>query len=130
MGCDKPKELPTLALPLDTRSPSGSAGRRVWALVLNAQTDLSGRMVRLAGWRRFGWEAIDLGTFINQDFHDQLRVTDATPEETCSAPTSVSIVQTGSSADGSIALGIRHNGDTPSRVRWYKDGVLVYDSQA
>jgi hypothetical protein len=129
MECSKPKELPTLALPLDTRSPAGSAGKRVWALVLNAQADISGRMLRLAGWRRFGWEAIALGTFVNQDFHDQLQET-ASEIPTCDVPTEVVISQTGSSSDGSVSLGIQHDGATPSRVRWYKDDVLVYDSQA
>ena len=129
MECEKPRELPTLALPLDTRSPAGSAGKRAWALVINAQADLSGRMVRLAGWRRFGWEAIDLGLFINQDFHDQLQEISAS-SDACVVPTSVSISKTGSSADGKTYLGIQHNGATPTRVRWYKDGALVYDSSA
>jgi len=129
MGCQKPKELPTFSLPLDTRSPSGSAGRKTWALVLNAQTDISGRMMRLAGWRRFGWEAIAQDLFVNQDFHDQLQQTDAVVES-CDAATSVVIAKTTSSADGSVGLGIQHDGATPSRVRWYRDDVLVYDSAA
>lgn len=126
MSCTKPQELPTLALPLDTRSPAGSGGKRVWALVLNAQADISGRMLRLGGWRRFGWDAIAQGTFVNQDFHDQLP--DCSAAAICAVPTSVTISKTGDYADGATGLGIQHNGARPSRVRWYRDGVLVYDS--
>lgn len=128
MSCTKPQEIPTLALPLDTRSPEGSKGRRFWALVLNAQADVSGRVLRLGGWRRFGWESIDLGTFVNQDLHDQLP--DCSGSALCSVPTSVVISQTGEYADGAKGLGIQHNGAQPSRVRWYRDDVLIYDSQA
>ena len=125
MGCEKPKELPTLALPMDTRSPAGSAGKRVWALVLNAQSDISGRMVRLGGWRKFGHQAGE--SFVNQDFHDQL---DSAVGSVgiCDSPSEVTIVQTGSHSDGSVSIGLTHDGATQSRVRWYKDGVVIFDS--
>lgn len=128
MSCIKSQELPTLALPMDTRSPAGSAGRRVWALVLNAQADLSGRMMRLGGWRKFGFQAEELGVFVNQDFHDQLDSAGVT--DLCAAPTEVTIGQTATYSDGSVGIGLSHNGGQPSRVRWYRDGILIYDSNA
>lgn len=128
MPCEKSKEFPTLAMPMDTRSPAGSVGRNAWALVLNAQADLSGRMMRLGGWRRFGWQADDLGIFVNQDFHDQLDSAAVTDE--CLVPTEVRIEQTSTYADGSVGIGLSHNGAEPSRVRWYRDGVLIFDSNA
>ena len=127
MGCQKPKELPTLALPLDTRSPAGSAGKRVWALALNSQADISGRMMRLGGWRKFGYQAGE--NFVNQDFHDQLDSAVGSTE-VCSAPTNVTITETGSYADGSVSIGLKHNGATPTRIRWYRNGVVIYDSNS
>lgn len=129
MSCEKIQELPTLALPMDTRSPAGSAGKRAWALVLNAQADLSGRMMRLWGHRRFGWQAIEDQLFVNQDFHDQLDSAIGSVDA-CAVPSTVTVSQTGSYNDGSIGIGLTHNGQTPTRVRWYKDDVLIYDSQA
>lgn len=129
MGCNKVQELPTLALPMDTRSPAGSAGKRVWALVLNAQADISGRMMRLGGWRKFGWQAEELGLFVNQDFHDQLDSA-VSSSATCAAPTSVAVAVTGSYSDGSFGIGLSHDGEKPSRIRWYKNGVLIHDSNA
>jgi len=130
MSCNDRTEQPTLVLPLDTRSPAGSAGRNKWVLVLNANADLSGRMRRFGGLRRFGWEAVAAGAFVNQDLHDQLEGAVGTvPPEVCETPTAVRVIQTGSNASGMVSMAWRKTGGTePTRVRWYRDGQLIFDS--
>lgn len=112
---------------MDTRSPAGSAGKNAWVLVLNSNTDLSGRMRRMGGWRRFGWEA---NSFVNQDFHDQLQqaVVPPPPPE-CVPPSNVVISQTSSDSTGQVTLALTYTGEV-TRIRWYKDDVLIYDSNA
>lgn len=124
-SCPAREERPTLALPMDTRSPAGSAGKNSWVLVLNANTDLSGRQRRMGGWRRFGWNSPD---FVNQDLHDQLENDSVPPEPVCPVPTDVKITETARYGDGQVVLTLTHTGEPHTRVRWYKDNVLIFDS--
>lgn len=130
MACEKRLEQPTLALPMDTRSPAGSLGRNKWALVLNANADLSGRMLRFGGFRKFGWQAGS--EFVNQDLHDQLDEGVGTvPPEVCEVPTHVWIEITRTDATGAVSMVWRKDkGAEPTQVRWYRDGNLIFDSNA
>lgn len=130
MSCSKRTDQPTLALPMDTRSPAGSLGRSKWALVVNANADLSGRVMRLGGFRRFGWEAVDQGGFVNQDLHDQLDEAIDTVPVTCTKPNSVwlEVVAQHPSGAATIAWRTKKGTSEPTRVRWFKNGQVIYDS--
>lgn len=110
-----------MALPMDTLSPAGSIGGRKWALVVNAIGDRGGRMRRLGGWRRFGHEAGVM--YANADLHDKL---DGATTPVCEPLGEISLKQEGN--DGLRTRLVLIGAVEATRVRWYRDGVLVYDS--
>jgi hypothetical protein len=133
MACDKRTDQPTLATPMDTRSPAGSLGRQKWALVANAIADISGRMRRLGGFRRFGWQAVANDAFVNQDLHDKLDEAIGTVPVVCTPPDKVWIEIVSEAPSGAVTLAWRKKGgvdNEPTRVRWFRDGVVIFDSNA